>query len=145
MRNNAYPTCKETYATLRIYPIDGSTDDVTKALRINPTNTQQGIPAREEAGTRYAAKPQGWFLSTKAVTDSNDIGVHLDWLFERLIPVRAELKKIQDSGAHTDIFCYWVSAYGNGGPTISPAQAEKLAFLKLECGFDIYFDEAKDG
>ncbi len=37
-----------------------------------------------------------------------------------------------------DIFCYWLSADGHGGPILSPAMMRRLGQLELEVGFDIY-------
>ncbi len=37
-----------------------------------------------------------------------------------------------------DIFCYWLSQSGHGGPIVSPAQMGRLAALNIELGFDIY-------
>ena len=46
-------------------------------------------------------------------------------------------------GYRMDIFCYWLSAGGHGGPTLSPAIMRRLGELGLEIGFDIYgpYDE----
>lgn len=38
-----------------------------------------------------------------------------------------------------DISCFWASAYGHGGPALSPQSMQKLAQLELEIGFDVYF------
>ena len=37
-----------------------------------------------------------------------------------------------------DIFCYWLSASGQGGPTLSPDLMRRLAEAELEIGFDVY-------
>jgi len=36
------------------------------------------------------------------------------------------------------VSCYWISRYGQGGPTLPSAQMERLAELKFELLFDIY-------
>lgn len=43
-----------------------------------------------------------------------------------------------DSGAEVDVFCYWSSRCGHGGPTLSPTQMKGLAELGLDLGLDIY-------
>jgi hypothetical protein len=48
------------------------------------------------------------------------------------------LHRLQDEGCSMDIFCYWVSASGQGGPTLSPELMTRLAEAELEVGFDIY-------
>jgi hypothetical protein len=42
-----------------------------------------------------------------------------------------------------DVFCYWVSATGNGGPDLSPQVLGRLAARELVLGFDIYYVPAK--
>lgn len=42
--------------------------------------------------------------------------------------------------SRADVFCYWVSATGTGGPEFSPEVLERLARNRLTLGFDIYFD-----
>ena len=44
-----------------------------------------------------------------------------------------------------DICCFWLSASGHGGPTVSPKQMAKLVELNLEVWWDIYYfdDEAE--
>jgi hypothetical protein len=134
-----YPTCKRTYATLRIYPGDVDPDEVTRKLGIVPTRTQQSLGARVENGVHHAGRPNAWFLSTEGVVASQDVRAHIDWLMDTVMPAEAALRGLQESGVAVDVSCYWLSASGHGGPCLSPSQAEKLARLQLTCWFDVYF------
>ena len=128
--NDEYPTCERTYATVRILGMPAN--DIGSAHGLIPTRTQstgEGAPSR----------PGGWFLTTKDAVNSRDIRRHLDWLLDRLEPRATALADLRGRGATIDIFCYWLSASGHGGPIISPSQAQRLAALDLECGFDVYF------
>jgi hypothetical protein len=126
-----YPTCSSTYATLRIFSGDLSPDKVTTTLGITPTRVQ--------SVTRSGNPLSGWFLSTEGVVQSRDLRRHLDWLLDRLLPVRTKLSDLQtQQGVSMDVFCYWRSAHGQGGPTLNPKQMRNLADLNLEIGMDIY-------
>lgn len=138
MYDDDYATCEKTFATLRIYPGALDPDEVTRQLGLDPSTTQQARDARVVNHLRHAARPSGWFLSTDGVITSRDVRRHLDLLLDKLMPARSALSRLQAAGAKTDVSCYWVSASGHGGPTISPPQAEKLVALCLDCWFDVY-------
>lgn len=137
-----YATCEQTYATVRIYDVDS--DHVTNLLGIIPSSSQPGgrISVR---GGESAKRPKGWFLSTEGAIESRDVRRHLDWLLDKLMPQRDALAELRRRGATVDICCYWLSASGHGGPTISPAQSAKLAALGIDCWFDVYFTEDDAG
>ena len=69
---------------------------------------------------------------------------HIDWLLERLLPVSAELTGLRRDGVAMDIFCYWVSRDGHGGPTLSPRQMRDLVTLELDCDWDVYWGGPRD-
>jgi hypothetical protein len=58
---------------------------------------------------------------------------------DQIEPHSETLKKLQAEGCQIDIFCYWRSAEGHGGPMLSPESMTRLGALGLEVGFDIYF------
>ena len=41
-------------------------------------------------------------------------------------------------GLEADFSCFWVSALGYGGPTISPATLARIAALDAQLGFDFF-------
>ena len=126
-----YASCEATYATLRIYTGSMGPERITTVLEVNPTKSQwEG---------RDGAHLNGWFLSSKGCIDSRDIRRHVDWLLERIGNKRQELLSLQSQvGISMDVFCYWRSAQGHGGPTLHPKQMRMLADLNLEIGFDCY-------
>ena len=121
MNTSDYPTCEQTFATLRIFPANISSAEITNLLGIRPTSLKHG-----------------WFLSSEGQVDSVDLRQHIDWVIDQLFAVKDALHKLQYSGSNMDIHCYWLSKYGHGGPTISPAQMLILGELKLELLLDIY-------
>jgi len=125
-----YPTCAATYATLRIYTGKMPPEQVTGLLRLEPSKLQV-----EGAGAHL----NGWFLSTKERVESRDIRRHVDWLLQQIFPLRSELAALQARpGIRMDVFCYWRSTQGHGGPLLTPKQMRPLANLDLEIGFDCY-------
>lgn len=134
-----YPTCQTTYATLRIYHLLLNTDRVTRELGLQPTRTQEsGQLLSPWEKQPLFARIGGWFLSTEGVVDSRDVRRHVDWLLDQIEPHGEALKKLQAEGCQIDIFCYWCSAQGHGGPMLSPESMIRLGTLGLEIGFDIY-------
>jgi hypothetical protein len=48
------------------------------------------------------------------------------------------LKALQDEGYQIDLFCFWASTNGHGGPELSHEIMQQLSSLKLNLGFDVY-------
>lgn len=131
-----FPSCKSTYATLRIYPRDLHPSKVTDKLNINPSDCSvANSPPR--AGRQ---KVNGWFLSTKGVIHSRDSRRHIDFLLDMIEPKSKNLYELTSEGAKIDISCYWLSSSGNGGPLISPSQMKRLADLNIEVWWDVWFE-----
>ena len=136
-----YPTCRTTHATLRAFSPSVPAERVTKLLDIEPTNTHAvGDPIG--AGGRGARKQHGWFLSTEERVSSSDTRQHIDWLLDRLEPAREGHAQLVGEGVVFDLFSYWESAKGHGGPMLEPSQMRRLAELGLVCGWDVYFSES---
>jgi Domain of unknown function (DUF4279) len=134
-----YPTCAKTYATFRIYHTDLNPDQITSLLEIQPTGTQvNGRPMTNSIGIIKTPSIGGWFLSTEGLLDSKDVRRHVDWILDKLASRERILKLLQAEGNRLDVFCYWLSAEGHGGPILSPATLRRLGELDLEIGFDIY-------
>jgi hypothetical protein len=126
-----YPTCAATYATLRIYTGEMTPDIVTATLQLEPSKTI--CEGKDDAHLN------GWFLSSKGLIDSRDLRRHLDWVLERIRGRESELRSLQSQPAvRMDVFCYWASEQGHGGPTLNPKQMRELADLNLTIGFDCY-------
>ena len=86
----------------------------------------------------------GWFLTSEDEIDSRDVRRHIDYLLDKIEGKADSLVSIRESGGSADIMCFWVSAAGQGGPSLWPTQMAKLAELDLEIWFDIYARESPD-
>jgi Domain of unknown function (DUF4279) len=98
---SGYPTCERTYATLRIYPEAFDPDEVTKRLRIEPTNSQRRGESRKPGGR--PAKLHGWFLSSDGAVESRDVRRHLDWLLSFIAPQADAILALQKEGCLMDV------------------------------------------
>jgi hypothetical protein len=134
-----YPTCAETYATLRLYHREQSAGHVTAALNIEPCETQKIGDTYEARSVIRTKKLNGWFLCTKKSVASFDAEKHLSYLLDRLENKANELRSLIEQGWRADIACMWDSEYGHGGPALSPELMTRLARLGIELWFDIYF------
>ena len=48
------------------------------------------------------------------------------------------LRELQAAGCRTDVFCYWLSESGHGGPMLCPGTISRLSQANLEIEFDVY-------
>jgi hypothetical protein len=135
MYDDEYATCRVTYATLRVYGL--RPEDVTRGLGLSPTESAHRGELRHGAPVRHDA----WLLNSRLAVDSKDARRHLDWIFDQLAARRGALRDLVSRGASVDVSCYWLSAAGHGGPTISTEQARRLAELEIDLSFDVYFAE----
>jgi Domain of unknown function (DUF4279) len=135
--DDEYPSCRSTYATLRILcPGDAAPETVTQRLGVEPTRTQRrGEKIDKTVGGISQA---GWFLSSQGKIKSRDVRRHIDSLLDQVAPNASVLVALQSEGYTADVFCYWLSESGHGGPTLSPEQSRRLAACDLDVGFDIY-------
>jgi len=61
-------------------------------------------------------------------------------VLDRLEPVRTKLEEYAaQSNVEKDLFCFWESATGNGGPSFSPFLLARIVSMDLALGLDIYF------
>jgi hypothetical protein len=141
MPKDDYPTCRRTYATLRIYHKTARPAAVSRALRLKPANTQvAGEPWRKYKGRTYPIS--GWFFTSEGKVESYDSAKHLFWLIDQVAGKRDKLSALKAAGWWMDISCMWDSAYGHGGPTLSPKLLAALHELGIELWFDVYFTGA---
>lgn len=141
MYRDDYPTCAQTYATLILLHEDLNAELLTQELGIQPTETwKQGEVRNPGSRTPVVSRIGGWFLRTQETVASRDVRRHIDWLLNQVEPRRSVLGRLRTAGYRMEISCFWVSAFGHGGPTLSPAQMARLADLGLEVWFDVYLD-----
>ena len=135
MSQDDYPTCEDTYATLRIYHDELDPDDISKSLALVPSNSQR----KGDPRSKGAVLPTGgWFLSSRDHVPSKDTRRHVAWILDQLEPNRSALLSLQDRGYAMDIFCFWASVSGHGGPELDHELMQRLASLRLNIGFDLY-------
>ena len=138
MYDDEYATCEATHATLAIYNLPPG--EVTSALGLQATTEyRRGVdPAN------HPSRIDAWLLESAGSVSSRDARRHIDWLLDQLMPRKNALLALVERGARVTIHCYWLSASGHGGPTISPSQSSKLAELGLDIGFDLYSASQSD-
>lgn len=133
--DDEYPTCEETYATLRVFSDQLNPDEIAQLLGLEATDSfARGQPF----GPGRVRRNSGWFLSTRNRVVSRDSRRHLAWLLDSLRLKAAPLKKLRETGAEIDISCYYLSS-GQGGPTMSAVQMAELGSLGLDLWWDVYF------
>ena len=135
MYDDNYPTCKATYATLRIYHDELEPDVVSARLVLKPSKSQKKGQA---LGLGREVFSGGWFFSSRDQVISKDVRRHVGWILDQLEERADQFLKLQDEGYETDLFCYWLSASGHGGPELDAELMQRLVSLRLPIGFDIY-------
>ena len=135
MYDDDYPTCEETYATLRIYDDQLEPNVVSSRLVLTPSDAHK---KGQLVGANRLAPTGGWFLSSQDQVISKDVRRHIAWILNQMAGREAQFLKLQDEGYETDIFCYWLSASGHGGPELDPELMQRLVSLRLLVGFDVY-------
>ena len=128
-----YPICRDTYATFRVFSEVLDVEQITERLEMAPTGS---IPMGRRPWT-------SWTLTTKGSVASRDIRRHIDWLLDKLLPRRNEIMSLNAPGTVTDIFCYWESNSGQGGPSLFHRQMRDLGVLRIDIGWDIYFSDER--
>jgi hypothetical protein len=132
--DDAYATCEETYATLRVYDLEPA--QVSTTLGIEPTSKQLVGDPINRAGR--AATRHGWFFTTRGKTSSRDSRRHLDEVLSLLEGKRDSIEKLRAMGCQIDLVCYWRSSQGHGGPTLSPQQCLALGHAGVDLWYDFY-------
>ncbi len=138
MYNDDYATCERTYATLCIYSGDIEPEAVSKRLAIAPTHLQRRSDMSSKSKNARPTMLHAWFLKSEDAIQSKDSRRHIDWILDQLVSKADDILALQHEGCRMCISCYWLSKYGHGGPTLSPAQMQRLAALNLELWIDLY-------
>lgn len=134
--DDSYPTCVETYSTLRVFSNDVAPDDMTRVLEIEPTMSFR--KGNSYCNDRLRYKENGWFYSTQKLSNSKDTRRHIDMILSTLEGKDEAVARMQRQGCKLDITSYWVST-GQGGPWLMPQQMLKLGGLGIGVWWDIYF------
>ena len=143
--DDSYPTCAETYATLCIYHEDLEPDRINRLLGLKYTwACKKGDPISLKEPDRAKRKVGAWLLRTEGILDSKDSRRHIDWLIDQIDEKAEILSEMIEQGYSIRISCYWVSKHGHGGPWVSVSECERLARLRIELDFDVYFSCEED-
>ncbi len=128
-------SCARTHASLRVCSATVDPDAISAALGAEPSYSHRvGDSFGRQGSTRDINL---WSLRSKDQISSRDLRRHLDWLMDS-IEESGMIRLVQESGANADIFCFWESAIGQGGPILSPLQMSRMSNLGLHLVLDIY-------
>ncbi len=128
-------SCARTHATLRVYSTTLDPDAISEAVGARPSRSfRVGDSFGRQSRTRDI---NAWFLYSEDQVSSRDLRRHLDWLMDS-VDGSGLIRLIQQSGAEADIFCYWESRSGQGGPILSPIQMSRMSRLGLHLILDLY-------
>lgn len=137
--SNDFPTCLETYASLRVFSDTLQPNQVSARLGLVPS---RAFAKGDPYGRGRVRRHGGWILSSRNAVESSDTRHHIDWLLDQLDGKSKELDALRDLGCEVDVSCIWVSAQGQGGPILSPSQMKRLAEHGLDIWWDVYFDQS---
>ena len=145
--NNSNPQCIQTDASLCIYNVDP--DVITHKLGIEPTSCQaKGLPHTLPSGTTNIGKVNSWLLSSEKSVTAKSLRTHLNWLLDRIKPVTAQLKELQEiADIKMSVRCSWWSIDSDGATVVLwPEQMELLTKTNLEISMEIscWGDEEKE-
>ncbi|MFN0048345.1 MAG: DUF4279 domain-containing protein [Cytophagales bacterium] len=139
MYEDNYETCRETFVTFRIYFDEIHPEEITKILQIEPNNFQvKGEPFHDSKKSKALAKLNGWFLTSEELVNSKDSRRHLDYILDKILPVKEKIDNLVKKGATINLDCFWATEQGHGGPILSIEQINKLAEIGLEFSYDFY-------
>ncbi len=138
--DDSYPTCVETYSTLRVFSDDLAGSEITRILQIQPTKVFQKGELHTHG--QLQRKSNGWFYSTKSLSSSRDTRRHIDLILDRLDGKLDAVNALNQERCKVDIVSYWVST-GQGGPFLTSEQMLKLGTLGISVWWDIYFEERR--
>jgi len=120
--------CETTYATLRVSRPGINISEVSSLLGFHPTDV---FPKDKPA--------ERWIYSTQALIKSDSLDIHLQHITKLLLRNGTRrMIGLQSTGHQTDIFCYWLSKNGHGGPEIQPETLLELGSLGLKLSLDVY-------
>jgi hypothetical protein len=137
--NDEYPTCARTHASVRVFS-DAHTPNAI-GLVLGTDGTSSHLRGEGFGNRGLTRKTNAWFLSSEDQVTSKDLRRHIDWLLDRLPVAPDAVQTLAREGARIDVFCYWLSKSGHGGPALSAPQMERLARLGLTISLDVYLLE----
>ena len=130
-----YPTCERTYVTFRLFHDELDPDVISRTLQISPSEAHR----RGDQLRSGRSLPVGsWFLSSEKAVSSRDVRRHIVWILNQIECRKNELVSLRNEGYEMDLFCFWASMSGHGGPELNHEIMNRLASLQLDISFDVY-------
>lgn len=80
----------------------------------------------------------GWFLNSSHSIISKDSRRHIDYILDKIHPVKEKIDELINLGAKIEISCFWRTKQGHGGPILSVEQFQRLAEIKIDLFYDFY-------
>lgn len=125
-------SCSATYVTICCYHEELNADEMGAFIGLEPTRVVEKNSRR--------IKNNGWFFSTEGRLQSTVLADHLKFIAMDIYPYRDNLRALIGRGVTARLYCFWVSAAGNGGPVIDSDTLRLLNDIGLDLHFDIWFD-----
>lgn len=139
--DDEYPTCKETYATLRVFSQTLMAADITDVLGLLPS---ESFSKGEAYGNQQLVRREtGWLLTSRESVNSRDTKRHVAWVVEKLMFKGESMQALKKLEAEVDVSCYYLSI-GQGGPSISAELMLELGKLEIDVWWDVYFDSSAE-
>ena len=136
---NTNPNCAETFASLRLYGDDLVPGEISRLLQLEPADSAtKNLETISSSGKSRRAPTGRWIFQTRGRVESNNLELHIDWILDQIQTLGGKLDTLPGV-EKADIFCYWCSATGHGGPQFSPELMDRLAKNGLTLGLDLYF------
>jgi hypothetical protein len=132
---------RAAYAEMYIAaPENMSLVGVSDMLHLQPRGKGDSI-CRPSGRRDKTAEVSYWVLSTRNMTESEDMVVHLGCLLDRLMPLKDEiisLQKLPDVSMR--IRCIWGSKKADTGVYFLTEHIKKWAELNMDFTFELYSD-----
>jgi hypothetical protein len=139
-RDEDFPNCRGTHATLFIQHADLEPEELTKRFGVQPTHSFRKGEKNNKWGV--VIELGSWSFSTKAAIDSRDLRRHLDWLIDQFAGTENVFAELRAGGYSLRVVCNWEAegfADGPGyfgGPSLSSRNRQGLAGLSLDIRFN---------
>ncbi|MBI5842738.1 MAG: DUF4279 domain-containing protein [Chloroflexi bacterium] len=137
MKRNMY--VRDPYVSFILRGKDIDPQDITNRLGIKPSRSFKKGDYRSE----NKKWPHGyWELESTSYIESDNLRSHIEWLIDRLTPVKTDLKKLfQDISIESEISCFWILSKEHAGLELSHQLLNKIVDLGLKLELDIYCAE----
>jgi anti-sigma-K factor RskA len=127
------------FASLCVYHKTEVPSQVTKSLKIKPTESQLAGRSYQRRGKQATYSVNGWFLASEGKCKAADLAEHVEWILNQLKGRQPALADLRRRGYWIRLVGFWDSPAGHGGPRLSAALMARMADLELGLWLDCYF------